>query len=676
MHPARIRRALTGLALFLATQYLSATTVLAQESVEPKCTGMPQEGGPRLATGPADGTYLRFGRYLRQAAKQLDLRPCRTEGSLENLVLLSKSRVEYAIVQGDMLHKGWEGEEAPEYAKNDWATIDFDRLKLVRWLYSERLQITTGPHSYISSLADLRKKRVWLGLEGGGTYATSWEVLRAAGIERGDLIEIKTKDYEEANKSLLKGGLDAIFHISPVPFDLDKAVNPADPNYPSSITFLFDKDTEVRLLSLDRPVIDRILQSPSYVDVPIYRGTYPQQKNGAMTIGIEAMLVTRLGDSREDAASIANLNRAISDSRAPIQKEMNVELDLLDEKANPKGDSEARAIFKRVHNAALPTLTESPYRKYITIVLTTLLALILIVFGARSRHVLETLGGNSRYLVTTGFLGAACIVFGVALWFFERRFSSEFESPITAAESLIVYFAHGLKAESLMTQNGQLVALLALAVIATLVHSINSDALGEGVSAWSSKLTRWFFKLAANVRPDQRHFVILNWDQRAVDKVAEWMKHPANAKSKITIVSLNFAGLPGTAGSERFELLRGDPKSMEMLGKARVQDAKFVLVCSAWCRADPFDRRGSMDVELADNYTIRAIHGIRAHECRNHAKRPVPIDAEIYLESNWSAAKSAGGSGTDIRPPKNGGFAKFHSSPEGRVASRSTAQPN
>jgi len=95
----------------LAMQCLSAIPVSAQESLEPKCAEMPQGAGPRLATGPADGTYLRFGRYLRQAAKELDLRPCRTEGSLENLSLLSQSKVEYAIVQGDMVHKGWEGKK-------------------------------------------------------------------------------------------------------------------------------------------------------------------------------------------------------------------------------------------------------------------------------------------------------------------------------------------------------------------------------------------------------------------------------------------------------------------------------------------------------------------------------------------------------------------------------------
>ncbi|HVH50163.1 MAG TPA: TAXI family TRAP transporter solute-binding subunit [Candidatus Bathyarchaeia archaeon] len=660
--------------LVLAVQGLGAVPASAQEPLEGKCSEMPQGSGPRLATGPADGMYLRFGRYLRQSAKQLDLRPCRTEGSLENLLLLSQNKVEYAIVQGDVLHKGWEGEEGPQHAKKDWATIDFDKLRLVRWLFSERLQITAGPHSYVSSLADLRRKRVWLERQGSGTYATSWEVLRAAGIERTDLIEVPNKDYEEANKKLLGGGLDAVFRMTPVPLNLERAMNPEDPNYPSTITFLFDKNPEVRLLSLERPVIDRILQSPSYVEVPIYRGTYPQQKNGALTIGIEAMLVTRLGDSVEEQAKIANLNAAISESRAAIQREMDIELDLLDKKANPEGSSEERAIFKRVHSAAVPALAENRYKKYVPMIAAALAALVLLALGARSKRVLEALGGGSKYLVTGGFLASACVVFGAALWFFERRFSFDFKSPVSATESLIVYFARGLKSETLMTQNGQLVALLALAVIATLVHSINSDALGEGVSSWSGKLTRWFLKRAANVQPDQRHFVILNWDQHAADKVAEWTKDPANAKSKFTIVSPNITEIQGAAESGRIQLLRGDPKSMESLEKAGVQDAKFVLICSAWCRADPFDRRGSMDVELADSYTIRAIHGIRAQELRNHAKRSVPIDAEIYLESNWSAAKNAGGPGTDVRPPKNG-FTRFASAPEGRAGLR-TAQPN
>ncbi len=153
------------------------------------------------------------------------------------------------------------------------------------------------------------------------------------------------------------------------------------------------------------------------------------------------------------------------------------------------------------------------------------------------------------------------------------------------------------------------------------------------------------------------------------------MKDPSHAKCKITIVSQGLAELPGNPKSDRIEVLRGDPKSAKMLEKVRVQDAKLVVIRPTWSRTDPFDRRRSMDVELADNYTIRAIHGIRAQECASHSKRPAPIDAEIYLESNLHEAELAGGTGTRIHPPKAGapGFGK---PPQGGVGPTPPSPPN
>jgi hypothetical protein len=199
-----------------------------------------------------------------------------------------------------------------------------------------------------------------------------------------------------------------------------------------------------------------------------------------LTIGIEAMLVTRLGDSPEDSARIVNLNRAISDSHGSIQKAMNIELDLVDKKVNRKGSLDEQAIFERIHAAAFPVLVQELFWRCVLLALVALTALALLFLAARNDRVLEALGGNSKYLVTGAFLGAACALFGTMLWFFERRFSFDFMSPMASTESLIVYFARGMKSESLMTLNGQLVALLALAVIATLVHSLNSDPSVKG----------------------------------------------------------------------------------------------------------------------------------------------------------------------------------------------------
>lgn len=647
----------------LACLSFAAASAFSQDTSR-DCSHFNENDGPRLATSLADSSYFRFATQLKELNKQAleRFQVCTTQGTIENLELLSHGNVEFAIVQGDLLHEGWSEEEPPAQEKDLWNKIAFQNLALVRPLFSEKMHIVTGPHTYVSTVADLKSKRLWLGSEHSGTRSTARELLRAAGME--NITEVKIKDYAEANKALLNGTLDAFFRVTTVPVDQNLEVMQSKDVYESSLTYLFDKNDEVRLISLDAPLIDRILQSPAYLQVPIYRKTYPGQRNGIMTIGIEAMLIARAeemtGHLPVGHEDVRRLNKAISTSGSEIGRRTNIDLDLLDMHLNPKGDSVERALAAHAHPAAEGILLSNPKKRYFAAGSAGVLALLLLWFAFRSKRALETLGGNTKFIVNGGLLAAACGLFGAALWYYEGRFSFNFHNPLVAAQSLLVYFARGLKTETLMTQQGQLIALLALAVIATLVHSINTDALDEGVGSGSKKLARWFYKQAASLRPDERHFVILNWDQRASEKVAEWMKDPLNAKSKITIVSPHLADVTGTPQSEKVEILQGDPKAPAMLEKVRVQDAKLVLICSLWSRSDPFDRRRGVDVELEDNYTIRAIHAIRALEAKNHSKHAVPIDAEIYLESNRQAAHSAGGCGTEIKAPKFGppGFGK------------------
>src|SRR5579859_5837359 len=277
---------------------LFATLAAAQDEGLPKCAGMPADG-IRFATGPDGGSYQVVGKILREFAPDLDIRPCKTQGTLENLRLLSEGNVELAIGQGDVVHKGWSHEAPPESYKlgnkagNDWSTIHFKNITLMRWLYSEKLQIVAAPHTYISSLADLKKKRLWLGHTEGGSYDTAHEVLRAAGFSDGDYeLREDIPTLKAANDELLSGKLDAIFRATSVPMDY---VSEPYSDKPVTITDLFRGHSEVYLVGLDRPVVDRLLQSPTYVESPIYRGSYPQQKNGVLTIGIEAMLLTHIG---------------------------------------------------------------------------------------------------------------------------------------------------------------------------------------------------------------------------------------------------------------------------------------------------------------------------------------------------------------------------------------------
>ena len=650
----------------------AAPQAFSQETSQ-DCSHFKENDGPRLATGLADSSYFRFASQLKDLNKQAleRFQVCTTQGTIDNLQLLSEGKVEFAIVQGDVMHEGWSAEEPQDQEKALLKNVAFQNLALVRPLFSEKMHIVTGPHAYVTTVADLKSKRIWLGSERSGTKSTARELLRAAGVDN-FVEDSKIKDYGEANRALLNGKLDAFFRVTTVPVDQNVEGMQSKDVYEGSLTYLFDKNDEVHLVNLDPPLIERLLQSPAYLQVPIYRKTYPGQHNGVMTIGIEAMLITRSEEIQGHLPviddDVRHINRAISSTSSEIGKRTNIDLDLINTQLDPKGSSVEKALALHAHRAAEGLLLTNPRKRYVVAGTAGILGVLLLLSAFRSKRALETLGGNTKFIVNGMLLAAACGLFGVALWYYEGRFSFSFHNPFAAAESLLVYFARGLKTDTLMTQQGQLIALVALAVIATLVHSINSDAFDEGVGSGSKKLSRWFYRQAANLRPDERHFVVLNWDQRAAEKVAEWMKDPVNAKSKITIISQQFADITGTPQSDRIEILQGDPKAQQMLEKARVQDAKLVLVCSLWSRSDPFDRRRGMDVELADNYTIRAIHGIRALEAKNHSKHAVPIDAEIYLESNRGAAESAGGCGTEIKAPR------FVPAGFGKTAQSSAAQ--
>jgi len=665
------RRRVSWYVLFL---WISAATVSAQVPAINCDKPMKPGDRSRIATALPESSYSRLVRFMKEnGAADVDI--CTTQGTIENLRLLHEKKADFAIVQGDLMHKGWSGEPAPEHEAEAWKAFEFDKIYLVRRLYSEKLQIVVGPHSYVGSISDLRKKRVWLGPPESGTYATGLEVLRAAGLEPEDIKEegLQSRKYADANEALARGKLDAIFRITAVPIDSDREEDQPPDIYSGTLTYLFKAEPEARLVNLDEHLIERILQAPSYVRTPVYRNSYPGQENGIMTIGIEAMLITRLTDSPEDADKVRAINKAIDDARKQIQKHTNIPMDLLYSKLDDTGNAGERILARHTHPAAAGILLLNKSERYYIAGSIGVLAIFLAVLSFRSKKALETLGGNTKYIINGGLLASACGLFGVALWYYEGRFSFDFHNPLAASESLLVYFARGLKTEALTTVQGQLTALFALAVIATLVHSINSEVLDEGVSSWSKKLARWFYRQAAKVRPDERHYVILNWDERAAAKAGEWMKDPLSTKSKITIVSPDLSELTGSPQGERVEILRGDPKSLELLEKARVQDAKFVLIRPAWTRTDPFDRRRSMDVELADNYTIRAIHAIRSLEGRNQSKEIIPIDAEIYLESNWPAARSAGGPGTEIRAPKPGSPS---SKPPGRATGQTQPAPN
>jgi len=84
-----------------------------------------------------------------------------------------------------------------------------------------------------------------------------------------------------------------------------------------------------------------------------------------------------------------------------------------------------------------------------------------------------------------------------------------------------------------------------------------------------------------------------------------------------------------------------------------------------------------MDLELADKlYDSVLSMGIRTHERRNHAKTSVPVDAEIYLESQLVRGEKRWRARERRYDHPKVDMLKFISSAEGGVGSGAAAQPN
>jgi TRAP-type uncharacterized transport system substrate-binding protein len=515
MRQTHVKILFSGLAgLFLGGLLPMAVSGQSTTKLEHCKKGKQPEGIYRLATGPLGGSYVKFGQELeKRAPSDLKIVPCLTDGSLENLKLLSRGDVEFALAQQDLLHVGWSQEPPPKYAQDSWPK-NFDDIRLVRWLYSERLEIIAGPHSYVNSLADVTRQDFWLGPEGGGTYATAVEVLRAAGMS---LPEIQKKartdgDFDAANAHLLDGTVPVIFRTTPVPLhysaDLQTPCkrhlikSPSAPSSPDdspvNLTCLFKSEPEVRLIGLENSILKRLKENPSYVVAPIYRNTYPNQNDGIMTIGIEAVLITRDTVPESAVSELFNFFDS-SKVKTDFQNAMNIRLDLLDKKLDPTIDEDEAMLVDAAHPVVRDRLTATFADRYGRAGALGLGLVLLLYLSLRHRGFRNLVGNNANYVVTASMLVLACGFFGLVLWLIEGRFTSGFENPLVAAWSLIVYFAQGLKTEALVTSQGQFSALLALAVIATLVHTLNSDLLEKTTDKCTKAVQRLFLNDAKSV---------------------------------------------------------------------------------------------------------------------------------------------------------------------------------
>ena len=178
----------------VASAALAATPALAQEQLS-------------IATGGTGGVYYPMGGGLAEVINRhvegYSATAEVTGASVENMGLVARGDADLAIGLADTVYQ----------AQSGTGRFDGQALSMIRGvasLYANMIQIVTLADSGITSLDDLKGKRVSVGAPGSGTEVNANVVLTAVGMSYDD-IEEQRLNFNETADALANGDIDAGF---------------------------------------------------------------------------------------------------------------------------------------------------------------------------------------------------------------------------------------------------------------------------------------------------------------------------------------------------------------------------------------------------------------------------------------------------------------------------------
>ncbi|MFB6849987.1 TAXI family TRAP transporter solute-binding subunit [Streptomyces sp. NPDC056373] len=257
----------------------------------------PPSGTITFSTGTRAGVYHEYGKLLSDEIDKdmpdLKVRLQPSAGSQENVADVATGGADFAIAAADAVatYKLGKGPGA-------------DRLRGVARLYDDYVQLVVPPDSDIHSVADLRGKRVAIGLPDSGVRLIANGVLKAAGIDPEKDIE-PSSDGIDTGPKRLGHGLDAFFWSGGLPTD-----GLSRPAKKSASAF--------RFVPIDATLVARLHDQGGatryYRATKMPESAYPTIQRGKAipTLAVSNLLITR---SDMDPRLTEWLTRTVLDSR-------------------------------------------------------------------------------------------------------------------------------------------------------------------------------------------------------------------------------------------------------------------------------------------------------------------------------------------------------------------------
>nr|WP_244968212.1 TAXI family TRAP transporter solute-binding subunit [Pseudomonas sediminis] len=256
-----------------------------------------QERYVTIGTGGQTGVYYTAGqsicRFLNRSAVEHGIK-CNapsSAGSVSNIASIKSGDYDFGFIQSDHQNKALTGQ--PPFDQNG-AVED---LRVVFSLQSEILTVVARADSGIETFADLKGKRVNIGVPGSGSRDTFDEVIQANGWSKSDFSLAAELKPAEMAAALGDNNLDAITYVV---------------GHPSGAIQEAMATVETRLIPVSGPDIDKLLAQASYftkADIPA--GVYPGVEQPVPSIGGKAVLAT---SAKTDPEVVYQLVKSVFDN--------------------------------------------------------------------------------------------------------------------------------------------------------------------------------------------------------------------------------------------------------------------------------------------------------------------------------------------------------------------------
>jgi TRAP transporter TAXI family solute receptor len=246
--------------VLVASTLMAATPALAQEQLS-------------IATGGTGGVYFPMGGGLAEVinahVEGYSATAEVTGASVENMGLIATGDADIAFSLADTVLQAYEGT----------ARFEGQQLDMVRGLasvYANMVQIVALEGSGITTLEDLRGKRVSIGAPGSGTEVNAQAILNANGITYDDIDEQRL-NFNETADALANGDVDAGFWSVGAPT--------------SSILNLATTNDIVILELTDEQFAAAQGADPTFARTTLPGGTYEGSDEDIAVLGIPNVLV-------------------------------------------------------------------------------------------------------------------------------------------------------------------------------------------------------------------------------------------------------------------------------------------------------------------------------------------------------------------------------------------------